>query len=958
MTRFRFALILTIFFLAGFAAASQASASARLDRLGIIVKKTPRQFVFTNKEAGTYYSEALTRNVGGWFGWYVNAEKVFHEYDVLVGGVRLNRASSVATVYPHQTVRRFKNGAVETFTMVDGLNALVVEIAGAKQPADVIVELPDHYTAERDAVPPYRSWRRSTTGVNPAVPTSIVCAPYPTSSGTVFVIAVSSSVAGAMRLADSVFTNRDALIAARRDRMETILRRAAITADDARLTTAFAWAVLSMDALIMRQAVNGVPTTGIFAGLPWFNNYWGRDSFIALPGATYVTGNFADAKEILRSYARFQELDSTSTNYGRIPNLATPTSVQYNTADGTPWFVKGVAGYVRASGDTAFFRELYPVVRRSIEGTLRYHTDSLMFLTHGDAETWMDAVGPAGPWSPRGTRANDVQALWHDQLANAAWIAMTVGDEKRGREWVNMAKTVSKNFNRAFLDTAHGLVYDHLTASGTPSRELRPNQLFCLSLLPDDSIRREITSTVLSRLVYKHGTGTLAQTDSGFTPWHHYEPYYVQDAAYHNGIVWTWLNGAAIRAAVRYSTPDVVYPVTTNMVHQILDRGCVGALSELLDAHPRTGEKEPRLSGTYSQAWSLAEFIRSMFEDYLGATVDASGKYITIAPKLPKAINDISFPLTTPDGMITVRYRNSKGVTYVSLRSDARASYTVTFIDTQTSGIVLQPRATLERSIAAQTSARPQRDLSLAMPKLEPYLRLLKGSSHPMLTLGVAGRTSPSAAVLFDKADSLGDDRGAAGTYTYPGSVHLKPGSLDITRAVVRHDKKFLYFTLTFRNLSDPGWHPEYGFQLTLAAVAIHRGARSTQTAVGTNSGATLAPANAYDRLLVVGGGYRLTDGAGNVLCEYRPRPEDAAHPIGSTHSKTIGFAVPIEYIGTPTEAWKMTILVGAQDDHGGAGVGEFRAVDERGGEWTGGGKTNAAMPNVYDTLVLERTNN
>jgi carbohydrate-binding DOMON domain-containing protein len=162
-----------------------------------------------------------------------------------------------------------------------------------------------------------------------------------------------------------------------------------------------------------------------------------------------------------------------------------------------------------------------------------------------------------------------------------------------------------------------------------------------------------------------------------------------------------------------------------------------------------------------------------------------------------------------------------------------------------------------------------------------------------------------------------------------------------------------MYFRLTFKNLSDPGWHPEYGFQLTLAAIAIHRSADNTQTAVGVNSHATLDPGYAYDRMIVVGGGYRITDGAGAVLCEYRPRPEDAARPIGNATTKTVEFSVPIEYLGHPTNDWKMTLLIGAQDDHGGAGVGEFRAVDARGGEWTGGGKANAAAPNVFDMLVL-----
>ncbi len=965
--------------------APAAAARGTVDDLGITVKTSPRQFFSTNKEAGTYYSEARAQNSGGWFGWFVNAQKILHDYELILNGVRADRAAATTAVYPHQAVRKYADGTVETFSMTDSMNALIITVVSRKNNIDMRLQLPDEFATEPNTVMPYRSWKRSSAAKNDVVPSSIVCVPYRTSVGTVFVVAASSSLEAAMRLADKVFLERNTLSAARRGRMNALLRRATIAADDTALTTAFAWAVLSMDALIMRQAVSGVPTTGIFAGLPWFNNYWGRDSFISLPGATYVTGNFTDAKEILRSYARFQERDVSNSTYGRIPNLATPTSVQYNTADGTPWFVKGVDEYVRASNDTGFYREMYPVVVRSIDGTLRYHTDRSYFLTHADAETWMDAVGPDGPWSPRGTRANDIQSLWHGQLTAGANIAAALGDRARASQWSAIADSVMSHFQHAFVDHTSGRVADHLKADDVPSTELRPNELFCLDMIADEGVRRSMTAATLGTLVYEHGTGTLAQTDSNFTPYHHYEPFYVQDAAYHNGIVWTWLNGAAIHAAVRYGLQDVVYPVTKNMVHQILDRGCIGALSELLDAHPRPGETEPRLSGTYVQAWSLAEFIRSMYQDYLGASVDAAHRTITLTPRLPKGLDDITFPLTTPEGTITVRYTLRNAEASVVLHSKASADYSIHYSgllddgDEVTASTTAAARKTVElvstrRSLvekhdgkvvsyeraserwlkkAAQTDTVTSR-VHLAQPVLMPYLKSLRGPSYPMLSLSAAGRKNPSAVMLYSNDDPAGDDRGLAGTYTYPGSSQLKAGSLDITHAAVWYDTASIYFRLTFKNLSDPGWHPEYGFQLTLAAIAIHRSADNTRTAVGSNSHMTLGPEYAYDRMLIVGGGYRLTDGTGTVLCEYRPRPEDAQRPIGSAKTKTIEFSVPIEYCGRPTPEWKMTILVGAQDDHGGAGVGEFRAVDARGGEWIGGGKTDPEMPNVFDVLTLE----
>jgi len=96
----------------------------------------------------------------------------------------------------------------------------------------------------------------------------------------------------------------------------------------------------------------------------------------------------------------------------------------------------------------------------------------------------------------------------------------------------------------------------------------------------------------------------------------------------------------------------------------------------------------------------------------------------------------------------------------------------------------------------------------------------------------------------------------------------------------------------------------------------------------------------------------QIEDGTGKVLAAYVPAAEDAAHPLGQVSDGTISFALPLSLLGTPTREWRYTILTGAQDDHGGAGLGEFRSVQAARGEWNGGGRTNDAASHVYDTLL------
>uniref|UniRef100_A0A7C3E9S7 Glycogen debranching enzyme C-terminal domain-containing protein n=1 Tax=Gracilinema caldarium TaxID=215591 RepID=A0A7C3E9S7_9SPIR len=137
---------------------------------------------------------------------------------------------------------------------------------------------------------------------------------------------------------------------------------------------ALAWAAFSGWTLVTREY-----GLGIWAGLPWFRDNWGRDTFIALPGILLVTGQFDAAQEVLATFAERQNQDPASPNYGRIPNRwRNPEDVIFNTVDGTPWFIREVWEYVQYTGDRAFALSMKPYVDRALEADLarvatRYH---------------------------------------------------------------------------------------------------------------------------------------------------------------------------------------------------------------------------------------------------------------------------------------------------------------------------------------------------------------------------------------------------------------------------------------------------------------------------------------------------------------------------------------------------------------------------------------------------------
>ena len=254
--------------------------------------------------------------------------------------------------------------------------------------------------------------------------------------------------------------------------------------------------------------------------------------------------------------------------------------------------------------------------------------------------------------------------------------------------------------------------------------------------------------------------------------------------------------------------------------------------------------------------------------------------------------------------------------------------------------------------VANTQAVRKVEDLALATPTIRPDLKSLKGPSHRLLSNAEAKSPGTSATIMYDVRDPEGDDKGSGG-YTYPLTPLLKPGSLDITRFTVSADEKYAYFTLQFRDLSNPGWHPEYGFQLTCVAIAIDKDGRrgSGSVSVGMNSNFSLDPNYAYESIVYVGGGVRVADSKGTILAEYRPVAGDEKNPLGSTQSKEISFSIPCDVLGKPAAAWRYTVLVGCQDDHGGAGIGDFRGVGSTAKEWSGGGRKRPSDSNVYDVI-------
>jgi carbohydrate-binding DOMON domain-containing protein len=78
-------------------------------------------------------------------------------------------------------------------------------------------------------------------------------------------------------------------------------------------------------------------------------------------------------------------------------------------------------------------------------------------------------------------------------------------------------------------------------------------------------------------------------------------------------------------------------------------------------------------------------------------------------------------------------------------------------------------------------------------------------------------------------------------------------------------------------------------------------------------------------------------------------------YQLGDTANGEIKFSLPKKYIKSIQPGSAHILLAGGLDDHGGDGVGDFRAVRVgAAAEWIGGGKPAASAPNYYDRMTIK----
>jgi len=367
----------------------------------------------------------------------------------------------------------------------------------------------------------------------------------------------------------------------------------------------------------------GPPGVSIIAGYPWFSD-WGRDSMISLPGLLLTTARFEDALKVLQTFAG-------ARRNGLVPNLFNDWTgeAEYNTVDGSMWFLHAACEYLRLSGDRAGFDGVLKQACLDIIEAYRKGTDYGIhmdpadgLIAAGDASsqlTWMDAKRDGVVFTPRHGKPVEINALWHHGLLSVAG-AIQGADPERAAALRLLAKRAGESFRASFWNPSLSCLYDVLLpregGGWEPDARIRPNQIFAVSLAyspltPEQ--QRSVLKKVKDTLLTPVGLRTLDAADPGYKA-RYRGAMRDRDAAYHNGTVWPWLLGpyaeAVLRvggfsAAAKAESVAALRPLVAELQRQAL-----GQLAEVYDADD-TAALRRGPGGCPAQAWSVAEPLRA-----------------------------------------------------------------------------------------------------------------------------------------------------------------------------------------------------------------------------------------------------------------------------------------------------------------------------------------------------------
>lgn len=336
-------------------------------------------------------------------------------------------------------------------------------------------------------------------------------------------------------------------------------------------------ALNSLESLLVSNKNN----LNLYAGLPWFFQFWRRDTAICLK----ALGEFwpQAAKEIFLSELRY----------------AASSDFESKSADDIGWLFKRARDlYAQRIFGKAEIKDIFEILEAAIEA-LRKGREKDGLICNGPKETWMDSI-------PRSGARLEIQALWLNMYELAGQIAPT--SQKTERYW-KMEAELKTQIYAAFWNGKY--LVDGIESGGRVDFTIRPNIFLAAYIYPDLLDQTEwgkCFKYVLPRLWLKWGGLASLDVDSAF---HHIDHTGENPISYHNGDSWFYVNNIAAIVMNRIDPRRFdfyIKKIFEASSYDFLWSGILGYASELSPA------KRFDSSGALAQAWSSATYLELFLE--------------------------------------------------------------------------------------------------------------------------------------------------------------------------------------------------------------------------------------------------------------------------------------------------------------------------------------------------------
>ena len=345
------------------------------------------------------------------------------------------------------------------------------------------------------------------------------------------------------------------------------------------LTKALKHAVVSYDQLL----TNASARKGIYAGLPWFFQYWSRDESISLKAAQLI-GKHQTAKNIFFNILGRMQEDGNIAN--RLP------ATNLGCADAVGWLFK------RAE---TILPKLSPPEQKTVEKKLQNAISRLLksstnnhLATNKAQETWMDTVFQDD--NRAGSRI-EIQAgrlhMYH-----------MMHKLSKKKIYKDLELRLKKQVRQQFWNKNY--IVDGITPDGTTETTIRPNIFIAYYLYPQLLTNKEwsrcFTFSLKQLWLDWGGLSTISKSNELYHTEHSGEV----PNSYHRGDSWFWINNLAALCLHRVDKrkfKNYIDKIVKASCKDITKLGIIGTHAELSSASSLKSE------GCMSQAWSLAMFI-------------------------------------------------------------------------------------------------------------------------------------------------------------------------------------------------------------------------------------------------------------------------------------------------------------------------------------------------------------